>query len=245
MSRLGVRIESHSNVPPGDAWLTRGELDGLGGRHSTKRLADWRLGRWTAKAAIRELLALRGRPLPPPEAIEILAADDGAPYALSGGRSLGLGLSLSHTAGKALCLVGDDDTAFGCDLERVEPRSAEFVDSYFTARESEQVERAEARPLTANLIWSAKESALKALRCGLRADTRSVEVELGAAAGGGGTFEVYDRASGRRFAGLWRRIDDLVATLVVTPPLEAPVELGAPPEAAGLFAPASAGEVPA
>jgi len=34
------------------------------------------------------------------------------------------------------------------------------------------------RDLAATLIWSAKESALKALRTGLRADTRSVVVEV-------------------------------------------------------------------
>ena len=37
------------------------------------------------------------------------------------------------------------------------------------------------RDAAANLIWSAKESALKVLQIGLRRDTRSVEVAIGAA----------------------------------------------------------------
>ena len=69
----------------------------------------------------------------------------------------------------------------GCDLELVEPRSALFVRDYFTAAERERVAAAPAREHDelANLIWCAKESALKVLRTGLRRDTRSVEVELG------------------------------------------------------------------
>jgi 4'-phosphopantetheinyl transferase len=68
----------------------------------------------------------------------------------------------------------------GCDLETVEPRSETFVSDYFTAEEQEVVRQAcpEDRFTLIALIWSAKESALKALRTGLRIDTRSVSVVL-------------------------------------------------------------------
>ena len=79
--------------------------------------------------------------------------------------------------------------ALGCDLELVEPRSDRFVADYLTAAEQQLVLGAgPERDLVANLIWSAKESALKVLRVGLRRDTRSVEVTLdgwGAVTGSG------------------------------------------------------------
>ena len=104
----------------------------------------------------------------------------------------------------------------GCDLEIVEPRSAGFVADFLTSSERDWVP---AQPATetdaaANLIWSAKESALKVLQTGLRRDTRSVEVAIGAAEAvsthedgegqrlgppGGET------CGGRRTAGWWRR----------------------------------------
>ena len=66
----------------------------------------------------------------------------------------------------------------GCDLEIVEPRSDAFIADYFTAEEQALIERTSAadRSLLLALLWSAKESALKALRAGLRLDTRSVIV---------------------------------------------------------------------
>ena len=74
---------------------------------------------------------------------------------------------------------------------------------------------------TANLIWSAKESALKVLRTGLRADTRTVEVALAdggavdtragmAGLGRGGGRRGAGRCAGGRCAGAdgagWRRL---------------------------------------
>ncbi len=230
MIRLGYLTRSREDLPPDDRWLTARELTGVDGRRTAKRISDWRLGRWTAKAAIGTLLepATRaGSARASHPAVEVLAAADGAPFAVAGGQTLPIALSLSHAAGRALCAVGAAASAVGCDLERVEPRSAEFVASYFTTGEALAVERAAAPDLLANLIWSAKESALKALRCGLRADTRSVEVTLGPAAPGWGTFHVLATAERRTFRGRWCRIDDLVATLVSAPPAE-PVDLDAP-----------------
>ena len=68
----------------------------------------------------------------------------------------------------------------GCDLEIVEPRSDAFVADYFTAEEQEVVRQAcpADRFALIALIWSAKESALKALQSGLRIDTRSLSVAL-------------------------------------------------------------------
>ena len=95
-------------------------------------------------------------------------------------------MSLSDRAGWAVCLVGEALGRVGCDLEIVEPRSAGFVADFLTAAEQEYVaaQPAAERDAAANLIWSAKESALKVLQTGLRRDTRSVEVRVGTGPGG-------------------------------------------------------------
>ncbi len=77
-----------------------------------------------------------------------------------------------------MCVVAPAGVSLGCDLEVIEPRSAAFVTDYFTRNEQALVERTskEERPRLVTLLWSAKESALKALHVGLRLDTNSVEV---------------------------------------------------------------------
>jgi 4'-phosphopantetheinyl transferase len=68
----------------------------------------------------------------------------------------------------------------GCDVEVVEPRSDAFVADYFTSEEQAMIRQAPdpVRFALIALIWSAKESALKALSTGLRSDTRSVSVTI-------------------------------------------------------------------
>ena len=162
-------------VPAADHWLAPAEAEVLAGLHLPRRRADWRLGRYAAK---RLLAAQRATP-PALSELAVLAAPDGAPEVLLRGEPLPLTLSLSHRDGLALCAVAAGRVGLGCDLERVEPRSAALVDDFFTAAERARVLQApEAeRALLANLVWSAKESALKLLREGLRLDTRRVEVE--------------------------------------------------------------------
>ena len=69
--------------------------------------------------------------------------------------------------------------------------------------------------LLANLVWSAKESALKVLQTGLRRDTRSVEVDVvehdGARALGPARRAVAEEGSA--FPGWWRRYGDFVLTV--------------------------------
>lgn len=69
----------------------------------------------------------------------------------------------------------------GCDLELIEPHSDALVADYFTADEQAMVARTLAadRSRGLDLLWSAKESALKGLRVGLRLDIRCVSVTLG------------------------------------------------------------------
>ena len=102
----------------------------------------------------------------------------------------------------------DGPPAVGCDLELVEPRTPGFVSDFLTA--AEQRWWPHARPVTsatcgANLIWSAKESALKVLRTGLRRDTRTVEVTLAAPRADGWGALTVRAVEGTVFPGWWRR----------------------------------------
>jgi 4'-phosphopantetheinyl transferase len=170
--------QTEADVPVKNEWLSANEKASLSALRFLKRRADWRLGRWTAKCAISAYLSLPAA-LETFRAIEILQATDGAPEVFVNGDAAAVSISLSHSSGVAICAVAPPDTHLGCDVELVEPRSHEFVTDYFTAEEQAQVERAtvEGREQVVTLFWSAKESALKALRAGLRLDTRSVIVD--------------------------------------------------------------------
>ena len=111
----------------------------------------------------------------------------------------------------------------------VEPRSPAFLADYFTDEERNLVAQTPAamRDRVLTLLWSAKESALKALGCGLRLDTRSVN------AGPAGFLQTGDEEwrrvkvahiGGRTFHGWWRVSRDLVYTVVADrPPRGAPL----------------------
>lgn len=166
--------QSVADVPPDDDWLTADEAARLAGFHIPKRRSDWRLGRWTAKQAVARRLRISRL-----SDIEIRSAPSGAPEAFFAGRPADLSLSISHRAQVALCATAPPGEALGCDLELVEPRSDAFLADYFTPAEQALVARSSDRFGMLALLWSAKESALKALRTGLRLDTRSVAVSLG------------------------------------------------------------------
>ncbi len=159
-----------------------------------KRQHDWLLGRWTGKRLLQEALGRECGPAPALESIEILPDSTGAPRVRLGAHAWlpsGL-LSLSHSGTAAVAalaprpLYGDASTsadypgAIGVDLEAIEPRSPGFVADYFTEEEIRQVEEAvpDERDLMVNVIWSAKEAALKALRLGLTVDTRTVSCQI-------------------------------------------------------------------
>ncbi len=212
--------QAAADVPATDDWLAPAERAHQAELRAPGRLADWRLGRWTAKRAVAARLAAGGPP-PAPAAVEVRAAADGAPEVLVRGRPAPLLISLSHRAGLAVCMAAPAGTALGCDLELVEPRSDAFVADYLTAPERAAVQAAAAdRPLLVALLWSAKESALKALRTGLRLDTRWVAVDPPAAAGPGRwcPLTVRHPATGRVFHGWWRHDAGRVLTMVAAPP---------------------------
>jgi 4'-phosphopantetheinyl transferase len=205
----------------GDHWLSADERVRLDALRFPKRHADWRLGRWTAKLAIAGYLDL------PPE-LEVLAevelrpAPSGRPDVFLSGWPAPVALSLSHSSGAGLSVVAPAGVAVGCDLETVEPRSPEFLADYFTVEEQTLVGATppHQRDQLLTLLWSAKESALKSLGCGLRLDTRSVNAVPAGFPNTPG--EDWQRLSlhlaGRLFYGWWSESRRHIRTVVSDPP---------------------------
>lgn len=169
--------QTSADVPDDNNWLSARESLYSSRLHVPKRRSDWRLGRWTAKHAVALYLSLR----PNYEVlrqVEILPDTSGAPRVRIIDEQARVSISLTHRDGRAACVVAPTQIALGCDLEVIEPRSNAFAGDYFTDEEQaaiSQIQPAQ-RNLLVTILWSAKESALKALRLGLRVDTRSVSI---------------------------------------------------------------------
>lgn len=209
-----------AELPAVDHWLGAAERAQFARLPAPPRRADWLLGRWAAKRALATRLRLEPSPWTW-QRLEVLPDADGRPVAHWRSRPLAEALSLSHRGGRAIAVVAAPGRAIGCDLERVEPRSAAFVVDYFTAAERAAVDDAPAdeRALLANLVWSAKESVLKLLGVGLSVDTRRVIVRASdpVADAEWSRFDATDAEGGHRFGGWWRRDRGFVATFCAHP----------------------------
>ena len=216
---------------PGDSlWLTgreRGKLEQL---RFTKRRADWRLGRWTAKRAVCELWRRQGGKLEMGD-VEIIAAEDGAPELHVRGAAADATVSISHCLHVGFAVLSPDGVAVGCDVEKIEPRSDLFISDYFADAEQAMVRGAadRDRPRIMNLIWSAKESTLKALRRGLERDTRGVEVRLASGGRGAGDawapFSVVCAETRSEFYGWWKRDGDFLFAVSCSARTDQPLSL--------------------
>jgi 4'-phosphopantetheinyl transferase len=241
--------QTEADVPATNDWLGAGESVCLERMKIPKRRADWRLGRWTAKRAVSLCLNLPVHPHALSE-IEIRPAPSGAPEVFRENKTAGVSISLSHRDGIAACAMTMSNAALGCDLEIVEPRSDAFVADYFAIEEQAMIARAPAteRSRLLALLWSAKESALKALREGLRLDTRRVvvsldDMDLREDEKESECGEVMVPASpqscipngwrplhvscseGQVFHGWWQNTGELLRTVVAAPPPVAPILL--------------------
>jgi len=220
-------------IPEHESWLVPVEAERLGKIRFTKRRTEFLLHRWTAKQAIATAVGLAEQAAQDPSQlarIAVLNYFTGAPYALLDGDKLGVDISVSDRAGWAVCLVGPGLDAVGVDLELVEPRSDGFVTDFLTEPERDYVNGqpdTDARYAAANLMWSAKEAALKVLRTGLRADTRTVEVTFDTVPDddpwvGWGRLSVRHTPTGDVFPGWWRRDGEFVLTIASTQATPAP-----------------------
>jgi len=242
--------QSIDEIPTSDVWLSPTEKLLLDAMRFPKRRADWRLGRWTAKRVVSAYLC---RPCVPDRlsVIEIRSATSGAPEAFFENEPAGVSISITHRVGIAACAVAPSETLIGCDLELIELRSDAFLADYFTTSEQALVQGVSdaEQIVVSTLLWSAKESALKALKMGLRFDTRSVEVSFGEPSpaapteflkgraqssfsdapldGGDWRPLTVTHANGRAFRGWWLSTGELVRTVVTAPSSGAPRMLSA------------------
>jgi 4'-phosphopantetheinyl transferase len=236
--------QTENDLPATNDWLSVAEAARLERLCFERRHRSWRLGRWTAKLAVAvyRRLAVNSETL---RDIEVLPASGGAPEVFFAGQPGPVTISLSHRDGTAVCAVALSGVALGCDLEIIEPRSQAFAEDYFTAEEHELVARARAdrRARFLTLLWSGKESTLKALREGLRLDTRSVVVNLDPARVNEERWPFANSdpraappwlpfhtrcVSGQVFHGWWQITENLVRTLVAAPPPQVPIVLSVP-----------------
>ncbi len=223
--------QRETEVPDHDQWLGPGELSHLRSLRIPKRRADWRLGRWTAKRALVYYLGLPDV-LSSLVGLEIRPSPSGAPEAFWQGRPAPVALSLSHCEGMGFCTLASPGADLGCDLEAIEPRSDFFIADYFTDEEQlalAQTQETAGRNVLANLIWSTKESVLKALHEGLRLDTRSVQVacdlHVGRLAQAGTWHPLRAQHNGQDFHGWWLSKDDLVRSVIARPAPLSPISL--------------------
>jgi phosphopantetheinyl transferase len=224
--------QAEADVPPENDWLTPAEMLRLSRMRFPKRSREWRLGRWTAKLALANYLGwpahrnVLGN-------IEIRSAESGAPVVFVRSKPGDVALSISHRAGAAMCAIAHSDVRLGCDLEIAEPRCEAFVSDYFADKEQLMVASAPAddRSWLLALLWSAKESALKALHEGLRLDTRLVSVSLGnfkpsLSDGHDNWYPLQARCpNDQTFAGWWQHTGAFLRTVIVSPPSAQPISL--------------------
>ena len=232
MSPINVYVleQSEADVPENNDWLSTSEIHFADGFRFAKRRADWRQGRWTAKLAIASHLGLPVH-LSSLTEIEIRPAPSGAPQAFVRNSPAAATISLSHRAGRAMCAVTGPGVQLGCDLEAIETHSAAFVADYFTRAEQDLISNTEnsEQSLITALLWSAKESALKALHEGLRLDTRAVVVRPQRQLSSGREWQplLVHQDSGGVFEGWWSCDADMVRTVVADPAPVKPLELRA------------------
>ncbi len=224
-------LQHVSDLPERDDWLSPAEREVRARLWAPKRVRDWRLGRWTAKQALLTAGERRGEARDPTACatISILATEAGVPYAVESGRESEWALSLSHAGEHGLCVLVRRPAAVGCDIETIGRRGEEFVVDWFTDTERVFVDGASAgdeRSMLVTAIWSAKESALKALGIGLRRDTRDVEVDLGMSSTPRGWSGLTVRAPEGPLHGWWRIQGSQVLTIVSDPIPAPPTALG-------------------
>jgi 4'-phosphopantetheinyl transferase len=217
--------QTFSDMPGELTWLGGSERNVLSSMRFPKRRQDWLLGRWTAKKALLSYPRIQARDLYLSD-FEVLADPDGSPRALLRGRPLPVSISISHSHGVALCGIGPIELSVGCDIELVTAQSITVVDDFFSAEEISRLQQSppDRRPLYATLVWSAKESALKVLREGLRRDTRGITIEFSSRESANwepwtGLCSDLDRT----FSGWWRSSEEYVKTVAANQEFAEPV----------------------
>lgn len=182
-----LKIHWLVQAAPGEpGFLSAGEQARFSALRNEKRRREWLLGRWTAKRLLQAYLWFASGLLLPMSDLAIENDYRRVPYGVAllpvGWQPLSVSLTISHSHDHALsAIIAGDRWVLGGDIERIEARSAAFIEAYFTPGEAAQVQQAseDLQPVLATAIWSGKESVLKSLHLGLSVDTRSVTCRFG------------------------------------------------------------------
>ena len=210
-------------VPAGADWLSPREQAILAAIRYTKRRVEFLTRRWTAKRAVAMVL---GRDLAPAALarVEIAHHPSGAPFVEVDGRRRrstcrsatapdGRSAWSARPAGRVARSASTSNS-----WSRAATRSSTTSSPPRKAPTCAACPPATARDEAANLIWSAKEAALKVLKVGLRADTREVDGRHRArsAAPDGWTPLTVTGRDGSTFPGWWRRDGVFLLTIAGT-----------------------------
>jgi 4'-phosphopantetheinyl transferase len=167
-----LSIIGHEDVPAAEEFLSQTEAADYASFKLEKRRVEWLSARFAAKKAYFELepdskLSLKQ--------VEVAKASTGEPYLLVEGSRYGAPLSLSHSGGYAVAVIGRNCRAIGVDIEKIEDRPQCWADDSF--HPAEIPPGAGADHYTE--LWAKKEAVLKALGIGLSADLYDIRFEGG------------------------------------------------------------------
>lgn len=148
--------------------------------HHPNAQRQFLLGRIAAKDAIRRHLWTRGYGALYPAEIELANEASGRPVIVRSPGGDDLRISIAHSTGIGVALVGDGRDV-GIDIEQVEERSSRFEGMVLT--ESEMAleplpELADARDAWLTALWAAKEAAAKAEGSGLQGRPKEFEATI-------------------------------------------------------------------
>jgi 4'-phosphopantetheinyl transferase len=225
-------VRGEDALPDDLRWLTLDETARVQAMRFAKRRTESLLRRLAAKQAVAATLGFGGgfdATADTLARIEVRHDATGAPFVLLDGASCDLAISISDRAGWAIAMTGPG--ALGCDLELVEPRSPGFVRQFLTGPERLYVESrpdTQARAVATNLLWSAKESALKVRRTGLRQDARDLDVTIHDGQPGDWAALAVRCVDGTACPGWWRRDGRYLVTVAAAAPTPPPVALEDP-----------------
>ncbi len=190
-----------------------------------KRAAEWLAGRLAAKRSVQRLLAQSRGAATKENELCILTNGQGKPTAhlARQPRSSVADLSISHSNGLAVAAAALPGTfeGLGIDVEKVEQRSENWVEDYFTQWEIRIASQGRDQTSLFTAMWALKEAATKALGTGLAFDLRDITVvEIDAL--GGARLELRNEAAhyfGNYFTGtlkaMWERWGNMVRARVI------------------------------
>lgn len=145
-----------------------------------KRAAEWLAGRVAAKRSVQRVLAQSRGTVPTENDLCISTNGQGKPTAhiarQPGSRVADVSISHSNGVAVAAAALPGNFEGLGIDVEKVEKRSENWMNDYFTQWEIRIASQGRDQTSRFTAMWALKEAALKALGTGLAFDLRDMEV---------------------------------------------------------------------